>query len=175
MENKIAVVSPGNVDSTGSRIEIGEIECSLLKQCLELWLAKRGGRAFPSRNMIRPRDMVPYLRNVTLCAITNDDFEYKIMGDAAVVAWGRSFMGMRREDLNRLQPGMGDVIWKVCQSVIRRRCPLVLRGQLWHGEYDVTRQETIFLPLGPNDELVTYILSVGSYRRAVPFSDGAPR
>jgi hypothetical protein len=109
--------------------------------------------------------MAKYLRNVTLYAVSasDQDFEYKIMGDAAVVAWGRSFAGLKRDDLNRIQAGMGDIIWKVCRSVTMHRQPLVLRGHLWRGDYDVTRQETIFLPLGPDDHTVTHILSVGSY------------
>jgi hypothetical protein len=170
VEGKIAIVTPETVDSTGRRIAIEDIASPVLKDCLALWTQRRGERKFPSREAIRPRDMAPYLRNVTLYAIAEggDDFEYKIMGDAAVVAWGHSFMGMKREDLNRLQPGMGDVVWKVCRSVVKRRQPLVLRGQLWHGDYDVTRQETIFLPLGPDDQSVGHVLSVGSYEWAPP-------
>jgi hypothetical protein len=121
--------------------------------------------------------MASYLRNVTLYAVSasEEDFEYRIMGDAAVLAWGRSFAGMKRLDLNLLHPGMGDVIWNVCRSVVRHRQPLVLRGRLWKGEHDVTRQETIFLPLGPDDNTVSFVLSVGSYQAALPsIDDGAP-
>lgn len=172
-EPKFAIVTPETGQETGRRIPIEAIENPLLRDCLMLWEKRRLQRMFPARETIRPRDMAAYLRNITFYAVSpgGDDFEYRIMGDAAVLAWGRSFAGMKRQDLNRLQPRMGDVISNVCRSVCKRRQPLVLRGHLWRGDCDVWRQETIFLPLGPHDQLVTHILSAGSYELVPPTVD----
>ncbi len=85
------------------------------------------------------------------------------MGDAAVVAWGRSFRGMGRRELNALQPGVGDVVARVCRWIVREQEPLVMRGVLRKDVIDARRQETLFLPLGEVDGVVDHVLSVGIY------------
>jgi len=144
---------------------IAEIESEVLRRAHGIWLRKRGTRRFPPRGDISARDLASFLRNVTLYRIFGGgkNFEYRIMGDAAVVAWGRSFHGMGRSELNDLQPGMGDVIARVCRWVARERDPLVMRGVLRKEFSDTRRQESIFLPLGEDDDTVDHILCVGIY------------
>ena len=57
---------------------------------------------------------------------------------------------------------MGDVIRRICASIARRRDPLVLRGTLSKG-LEHLAQETVFLPLGPDDDQVDHIISIGDY------------
>lgn len=142
-----------------------QIESEILRQAHAVWLERCGERRFPARCDIAPRDIAAFLRNVMLYRVieSGNDFEYRIMGDSAVVAWGRSFRGMGRTDLNALQSGMGDVVARVCRWVVRKQEPLVMRGLLRKGAMDSRRQETIFLPLGDEGGAVDYILSVGIY------------
>jgi hypothetical protein len=167
IDSKIAITTPETAERVGRKIPVHQISSSQLRDALDLWTRLKGERLFPSRETLKPRDMARYLRNVTLFAVSaaNEDFEYKVMGDAVVQAWGRSFCGMKRCDLNRLQPGMGEVIWNVCHSIVRRRQPLVLRGRLWRDERNITQQESIFLPFGPDDLTVAFVLSVSSFER----------
>lgn len=167
---KIAIVTWGNAAQVGRRVAVELIQDSVLRQALSLWSDKCGGRLFPARDDITPRDMSAFLRNVTLYRVLDKggDFEYRVMGDAAVVAWERSFTGMGRMELNVLQPGMGDLVARVCRWVFREREPLCMRGLLRKDIADVRHQETIFLPLSESDETVDHILSVGVYAPQSP-------
>lgn len=161
----IAKVTPDTADDVGRRITLGEIESPLLREAVALWEAKKGQRRFPARAAIGPRDMARFLRYVTLYRVIEGgaDFEYRVMGDAAVQAWGRNFVGCGKTELNALQEGMGDVIQRLCASIAKRREPLALRGTMSKSDYELIGQETVFLPLGPDDETVDYALSVGWY------------
>ena len=168
----IATVAPENAEQVGQRIGLAEIESPQIQDMLDLWTAKKGPRRFPARDEITPRDMKSFLRNVTLIRITNDgkDFEYRVMGDAVVQAWGQSFVGMDTAQLNSLREGMGDVILRICASVAGRGEPLVVRGELSKGEFEHIGQECLFLPLGPDDKTIDYVLGVSCFTAPTPFS-----
>lgn len=91
------------------------------------------------------------------------DFEIRVMGDAAVCAYGASYQGMRTSEVNQLRPGMGDVVANVCAAVSNRRSPLAFKGRLSTSDCEMIHQEIVFLPLGPIDTLVDHILSIGDY------------
>lgn len=160
-----AAVTPENADVVGRRVGLPDIDSPLLTALLDMWNSKKQGRLFPPREAIAPRDMLTFLRHITLYRVAPDgsDFEYRVMGDAAVQAWGRNFSGFNAEQLNAAEPGMGDVIRRICASVARRREPLVLRGTLSKGPHEHIGQESLFLPLGPDDETVDHILSASWY------------
>lgn len=170
----IATVTPENADQVGRRIPLDEIESGLVREFAALWAGKRGTRRFPAREEISPRDMMRFLRHVTLYRVPPDgsDFEYRVMGDAAVQAWGRSFIGCNKDALNRIHAGMGDVIQRICASIARRGEPLVLRGELSKGEFEHIGQECLFLPMGPDDATVDHVLSIAWY---TPKPPAAPR
>lgn len=172
VELKIAILTPENAVQVGQKTPIKQLASAMLKETLVLWERWSNGRDFPPREDIELRAMSAYLRYTTLYSISaaTEDFECRIMGDAAVVAWGRCFAGMRRVDFNSYRHGMGDVLWNVFRSVALNRQPLVLRGKLWKDEYEITDQETLFLPLGPDDRIVDFILSVGSYQLVDPLA-----
>ena len=109
--------------------------------------------------------MRAFLRDVMLFDVLNSgrDFRCRVMGDGAVVAWGESFQGMNRTDLNSLEAGMGDVFARVLRAVTRRQGPIVTRGILWRGQFDEFDQETIFLPFSSKEQTVDNVLCVGSY------------
>lgn len=163
----LATVTPETADIVGRRVALPDIESPLLAEVLAMWEAKKRGRNFPARADIGPRDMAKFLRHITLYRVSpdGDDFEYRVMGDAAVQAWGRNFAGFNAEQLNAVEPGMGDVIRRICGSVARRHEPLVLRGTLSRGQHEHIRQESIFLPLGPDDGTVDHILSASWFAK----------
>lgn len=161
----LATVTPDTAEVVGARIGVTEIDSSLLNGLLAMWNSKKNGRRFPAREAISPRDMVNFLRHVTLYRVAPDgsDFEWRVMGDAAVQAWGKNFSGFNAAQLNAVEPGMGDVFRRICASVARRREPLVLRGTLTKGPYEHIGQESLFLPLGPDDQTVDHVLSASWY------------
>lgn len=151
-------------DYAGQRIALPEVESPVLQEALATWSGKRGARRFPPRDALSPRDMARFLRNVTLYRVAPDgsDFEYRVMGDAAVEAWGRNFVGCDAARLNAIRPGMGDVVRQICGAIARRGEPLAIRATLSKGMEHIA-EETVFLPLGPDDHHVDHIISVGCY------------
>jgi hypothetical protein len=166
----LAKLTPGTAEDVGRRVALDELESPLLREAVAMWDSKRGDRAYPRREDITPRDMSRYLRNVTLYRVIEGgkDFEYRVMGDAAVQAWGHNFVGCGTAELNALQNGMGDIIRRICSSVARRREPLALRGTMAKAGYEHVGQETVFLPLGPDAMVIDHILSVGWYVAKAP-------
>ncbi|MDE2350603.1 MAG: PAS domain-containing protein, partial [Alphaproteobacteria bacterium] len=148
-----------------------QIKGAQLQDLLDLWTAKKGTRRFPAREDITPRDVKSFLRNVTLFRVKDDglDFEYRVMGDAVVQAWGQSFVGMDAAKMNAIRKGMGEVIRRICASVAARGEPLVVRGELSRSELEHVGQESLFLPLGPDDATVDYILGASDFTAARPF------
>lgn len=167
MEQSLHVVhiTRKNANEVGRSIPLEEISSPLVLTAVKLWEEQRGNRKFPSRNDLSPRALSAYLRNIMLYRLigTGEDFEVRVMGDAAVYAYGTCYQGMRMSEVNRIRPGMGDVVARVCSSVLNRKAPLAFKGRLSAGECAIINQEIVFLPVGPVDTLVDHILSIGDY------------
>jgi hypothetical protein len=164
-------ITDENAREVGRSVLLSDIESPLVRDAVARWNDLRGDRKFPARDEVTPRDIKAFLRNSMLYRIAGDaDFEIRVMGDAAVYAYGASYQGMRTSDVNRIHPGMGDVVARVCAAVTTWRNPLAFKGRLSANLCEVLNQEIVFLPLGPTDDLVDHILSVGDYspRRAPP-------
>lgn len=172
MDHSVHVVhiTHKNANDIGRSIPIDEISSPLVLTALKLWDERRGDRKFPSRDDLSPRALGGYLKNIMLYRLIGaaEDFEIRIMGDAAVYAYGSCYQGMKMRDINRLRPGMGDIVARVCSSVLNRRAPLAFKGRLSAGECAIINQEIVFLPVGPIDTLVDHILSIGDYSPRMP-------
>ncbi len=158
-------MNPATARRIGHRVAIEKLSDPIVCGAHRIWCERKGTRPFPARHELVPKPMAAYLRNAMLIAMAVDqsDFEFRIVGNAAVVAYGRNFQGMSHQELNAMEPGFGDVIKKVCDWVCRRREPLAVKGIV---ERDITSSyhpEGIFLPLGERVSCVTHILFVGGY------------
>jgi hypothetical protein len=169
-EKNFAVINAENAERAGRIVPLGEIESTSVLAVMELWNELRGPRQFPSRTEITPRRFAKYLRFITLFEVLDDgaDIEFRVMGDAAVVAFGGTFHGKRKDSLNQLQPGFGDVMARVCGHVVRTRTMLPVKGWFQQSKGDAFYQEAIFFPLGENEAIVDHILCVGNYTPAPP-------
>ncbi len=168
-ESHVAIINERTAARVGHVVGVDEIRNSLVRDSLDLWNELRGARPFPARSEITPRRLVRFLRNITLFKVLDggDDIEFRIMGDAAVAAFGGTFHGLRKEALNEIQPGMGDVLVRVCGHVARTQTMLPVKGWFQQVGGDSFYQEAIFFPLGTNG-VVDHVLCVGSYTRAPP-------
>jgi len=164
-ERRGVPVNPETARRIGSRVPLSELTHPVVCAALALWNKRRGPRAFPSRTEIVPKSIASILRNVMLIGIVEDqsDFEFRIVGDAAVVVYGLNFQGMRRDQLNALESGFGDVIQRVCDSICRSREPIGVNGVVEHTEISVHHHQGIFLPLGNSEFKVDHVLFVGGY------------
>jgi hypothetical protein len=166
----LAIINEANAEQAGRIVSLSEIESPVVLGAMELWNEIRGARPFPRRAEIAPRRFAKYLRFITLFEVLEGgaDFEFRVMGDAAVIAFGGTFHGLRKESLNRLQPGFGDVLARVCGHVARTRAMLPVKGWFQQGKGSAFYQEAIFFPLGENESTVDHVLGVGNYKPAPP-------
>jgi hypothetical protein len=163
------IINPQTADHVGHRVSLQDIDHPVVLDAWSVWNEQRGDGKYPSKAIMTPRRMKSFLRNVVLIAATGDkpDYEYRIFGDAAAVAFGHNYTGMRIDALNKLQPGYGDVMERLFNFVRRTASPLFVRGTLTRALSSIDEQQAVFLPLGAGD-VVDHILYVGGYRRVSP-------
>ena len=158
-------INPTTAKRIGAPIPLARLTNPTVRDALMLWHAKKGSRPFPSRGEMVPKPIASILRNVMLISILEGerDFEFRIVGDAAVVVYGQNFQGMRHAQLNALEPGFGDVIYRICDAVCRRREPIAVEGLIERGDLSAHNHQGVFLPLGDLESRVDHVLFVGGY------------
>jgi hypothetical protein len=148
-------------------IPLGDVDNTVLLHAWKLWDGLKAGKRFPSRSAITPRILKPILRNTTLIKVIDGgaDYEYRIVGDAYVMAHGHSFQGMLWSETNKLSPGFGKFIKPIYDRVVREAEPLALRGWIERGGTSTGHvfSEYLYLPLGEGS--VDHILAVAVYLR----------
>jgi hypothetical protein len=146
-------------------IAFSSLESEPLRLGYEYWKSKCGGRRFPAREDIRPREIAPLLRYVSLIKVDGDDFVYRIVGDTIVMSYGVPLQNRRLSDLVYDEPGFGAFVIPFLRQVADTGEPLARRGKVGR---DVTRVnfthcENLLLPLGADDATVDYVLTFSSY------------
>jgi hypothetical protein len=166
-----AITLPSSTDDTGGRIPFGEVESAAVRDAIAFWQGLCRGRRFPSRGDIRPRELRGLLRNICLIRVLDggSDYEYRVIGDAHVIAYGFSMQGKRLSEIDSYAPGHGQVLKRLYDRVVRKGEPFALRG--WIEQAGVQRKyiysESLFAPLGEG-EAVDHVFNVSVY---VPQSD----
>jgi hypothetical protein len=150
-------------------IPLSDVDNATLLGAFALWNGLRGDGKFPSRNTVSPRVMKPILRYTSLLRVLDGgaDYEYRIVGDAYVMAHGHSFQGKRWSELGAVAPGFQNTFKPIYDQVVQSGEPLALRGWLERGGRpgSVIFCEYLLLPLGEADGGVDHILNVAVYGR----------
>jgi hypothetical protein len=149
------------------RIPLGDVDNSVLLNAHRIWEGLRDGRRFPPRQAITPRVLKPILRNTTLIKVIEggSDYEYRIVGDASVMAHGQSFQGLRWSQTEILTPRFPKFIKPYYDSIVREGEPLAMRGWVARSgqAHGYIYCEYLYLPLGEAE--VDHILVVAVYHR----------
>jgi hypothetical protein len=150
-------------------IALSEIDDATLLEGLALWRSLCGGRKYPPRSAVTPRILKPLLRNTMLLRVIDGgrDYEYRIVGDAYVMAHGVSFQGKCWSQIENLSPGFHAYVKPIYDKIVRAGEPLATRGWIERGA-DSTGHvycEYIYLPLGASDGSVDHILVFAVYIR----------
>jgi hypothetical protein len=164
---------PDRDQTTGSfdrppttRVDTSDIQNAQLRKAFELWTKLKGERPFPARSEISPRDLVDFLRHIVLVRVLDggNEFQFRIVGDAIVLAQGHTFQGLTTAEIELQLPGYGKMVKRAYQRVYADRKPLLLRGWFEHASTKrAFLHETLGLPLGPDPETVDHILVVAVY------------
>ena len=169
-KSNVDKVEQGAIDTPENlygRIALSEIESTVLLQGIAYWDALRGARNFPSRFEITPRGLANLLRNTTLLRVIEGgkDYEYRIVGDAYVMAHGVSFQGKSWSETDKLSPGYHAMIKSTYDRVVRKAEPIAMRGWIERSgqKSELIYSEYVFLPLGRDGETVDHILVFAVY------------
>ncbi len=148
-------------------IPLAEVDSAILLDGIALWRSLSKGRPFPSRADITPRTLKTLLRNTSLVRVIDGgrDYEYRIVGDAFVLAHGGSFQGKRWSETVGVAPGYHDYVKPVFDQVVREAEPVATRGWIDRGTGTTgyIYSEYVFLPLG--ETVVDHILVFAVYIR----------
>jgi Uncharacterized protein conserved in bacteria len=153
-------------DVTEYEIEnLDDISAEPLRQGLRYWQAARGARKFPARADIRPRDIVPILRYISLIRCERGDFVYRIVGDSVVSAFDLAMQNRKLSEMAGDEPAFGTIVRPLLERCVENGEPIALRG---HTGKDLVRvnftdYENLLLPLGPEDGKVDHIMAVSHY------------
>src|SRR5690242_7197676 len=148
-------------------INLKDAESGVVREGVAYWRRIRGFRRFPSRADLNPRDMTAILRNAVLMRVIDfeADYEYRIVGDAHTVAHGFCMQGKLLSQMDDFAPGYGAILKTIYDPVVLQRVAFGLRG--WISRRDIEPEfihsESVFLPLGPDDETVDHILNFSVY------------
>jgi len=162
-----AITVPSSVgDNTGGPIGLDEVESALVRDSVAYWRELCRGRSFPSRADVLPRDIRGLLRNICLIKVVEGgaDYEYRIIGDAHVIAYGFSMQGKLLSEVDQYVPGHADVLKRLYDRVVRKREPYALRGWIERGEKErkFIYSESLFAPLGESGG-VDHVFNVSVY------------
>ncbi len=159
--------APGPRKRTSKCIPLAEVDSAILLDGIALWRNLSNGRKFPSRNDITPRSLKTLLRNTTLVRVVDGgaDYEFRIVGDAYVLAHGVSFQGKRWSETAHLLTGYQDYVKPIYDRIVREAEPVATRGWINRGAGSTGHvySEYVFLPLG--DTEVDHILVFAVYIR----------
>jgi len=164
----IIVSVPTNAPEGSSGIlPLDKIESPIVRQGLDYWHRLRGGRPYPARQDLSPRDLTGILRHVVLLRLIDGgaDYEYRIVGDAHVVSHGFGMQGLRVSDVDSVSPGYGLVLKSLYDRAVRRRDAYAFRGWLERGQEKLKYiySESVFMPLGPDAQTIDHVLNFSVY------------
>jgi hypothetical protein len=148
-------------------IELDSIESPIVRAGLAYWQKLRAGRKFPSRSDIQPRDMKDLLKNVMLLRVIGDceDYEYRILGDAHLLAHGFTTWPDKLSRVEEYRPGYNKILKSVFDMVVKPGSPYALRGWIETGQNfpPFMYSENLLLPIGPNSVTVDHVLNFSVY------------
>ena len=154
------VIAPDEIDNAAGRAAYA------------YWRMLRGGRAMPARAELSPRDMRGILRNVVLLRAIDGgaDYEYRIVGELFVWAYGLQFRDMRLSQIEAAAPEHGARMRRLYEHVRASAEPLAFQG--WVGrEVPQSRfvyYESLLLPLADDGRTVDHILIASFYVPKAP-------
>lgn len=165
---KNVITVPKNAPEGSSGVlPLDELQSPIVRQGLDYWRRLRGGRPYPAREELAPRDLTALLRHIVLLRLVDGgvDYEYRIVGDAHVISHGFSMQGMRVSDVDSYSPGYGPVLKSLYDHAVRRRDAYAFRGWMERGEghKQYIYSESVFMPLGPDASTIDHVLNFSVY------------
>jgi len=169
------IVQPGTEDRAGHRVDVEDVRSPIINSVYQTWCDLKGARDYPAREQISPRSFVKVLRNIILARVIDneDDFEFRVTGDAHVEVHQLAFTNMRLSEMDSVSPGYGTALMRLYKWVYEKGKPLAMRGWLDRigPQSRIIFHEAIILPLGPEEGLIDHILVASAYTNTFQYED----
>lgn len=148
-------------------ITFEDIESERVRVVYDAWLRWRGARPMPTRNEISLRDLGNAAANISLVHVMPEqsDYEFRVIGDAHIQAYGMNFQGKRMSDALAFSPRHGKILKASYDMVCAMRRPYAFRGIVGRDvpKARFARFETCYLPLGSSPDEVDYVINAAFY------------
>jgi hypothetical protein len=146
-------------------ISLSDIESQIVYTVVAAWRKWRGLHAMPPREKLALRDLGPAASHVSLARVIDEgeDYEFRIIGDAHVRAYGTSYQNKRLSDVMRVSPRFGKQLKASYDLVRTSGHPFAVRGLIGQDVPDAGFAwfETCYLPLGTGG--VDHVINVAVY------------
>jgi hypothetical protein len=151
---------------------LAELDNPSVRMGASYWRMIKGDRKIPSRAQLSPRELRAILKHVLLLRVLDGgaDYEYRVVGDLHVQAYGIKFQNTRLSTLEERATGLGNMLRGLYEHVRVTAEPLAVRGWIGREVKDArfVYFESAFLPLGDDDKIVDHIACVSVYVPKAP-------
>ncbi|MGN6517670.1 MAG: hypothetical protein ACTHLR_17730 [Rhizomicrobium sp.] len=148
-------------------VEFAKLESQRVRAVYEAWERWRGSRPMPTRNDISLKDLGNTAANISLVRAfpAENDYEYRIIGDAHIQAYGVNLQGHRMSEIPGLYPRYGSLLKATYDMICAMRRPYAFRGLIGRDipELRFVWFETCYFPLGPSPDEVDHVMNVAVY------------
>ncbi|MBI3676234.1 MAG: hypothetical protein HY243_06415 [Proteobacteria bacterium] len=156
-------------------ISLADLESFEVRSMVAAWQAMCGSRLIPPREALSLRELKSIVANISLARVLDggEDYEFRIVGDAHVQAYGVSYQGKRLSDVARDSPHFARQLKASYELIRTSRAPRAFRGSIARHVPDARFVwfETAYFPFGASDDIVDHIVNVAVY---APGSGGWP-
>jgi hypothetical protein len=125
----------------------------------------------PSRNDLVPRAIGRYLRTVNLIRVLQleRDYEFRVVGDAHVEAYGRRIQGRLLSEIAPEAPAFANLLRRSLDLAVMTRIPIAFRVVFAqaHDDARFSRLETLYAPMANANGPVDYILNACVYDMSI--------
>jgi hypothetical protein len=151
---------------------LDELDNAAVRTGANYWRMLRGGRKIPPRAELSPRELRAILKHVLVLRVIDGgaDYEYRIVGDLHVQAYGFQFQNMRLSAIEAASAGFGKMMRGLYEHVRVTAEPFAVRGWIGREVRDArfVYFESVFLPLGDDGQTVDHIACVSVYVPKAP-------
>jgi hypothetical protein len=148
-------------------IAFEQVESQRVRAVHAAWQHWRGARAMPTRNEICLKDLGNAAANISLVHTLpqQNDYEFRVIGQAHIQAYGLNFQGKRMSDVLAFSPRHGRILKATYDMVCAMRRPYAFRGIVGRDapKARFVRFEACYLPLGPSPDEADYVINAAFY------------
>ena len=129
-----------------------------LREILNYWDGKRGGRELPSRADIDPLELRRHLGNVILIDVEHAPFRlrYRLIGTRITALMGRDSTGKYYDEI--YDPSLLSSIYRSFEWILEHRKPLRTHGEAFYADRNFYEYETLNLPLSSDGAVIDKVL-----------------